>query len=238
MAHGEEIEQAQARQKQFRNNLAEWRPTVLKLRQALSASDAEQCELAHQQLLAIRDPAAIPALETVLASSGETAAASAVEAISKIPGQAASLSLARLATFSPWIDSRRQATTELKSRPLVEFVPAMLATMAAPIEYREEVSRDNSPSTRRGGAGQSAAGYPTTDRLVHRQVLSRETQTSRVERAFDTPFVVSGDPAMAQMLSDMMVRSNGLTRWQQSRLETENSQSLQFNRAIAAVLTR
>jgi hypothetical protein len=234
---GKEIEEAQARQKQLRSDLTEWRPTVLKLRQALSASDEERRESARRELLAINDAAAIPALETVLASSGETAATSAVEAISKIPGQAASLSLARLATFSPWIDSRRQATTELKSRPLVEFVPAMLATMVAPIEYREEVSRDISLATRRGGPGQSAAGYPITDRLVHRQVLSRETQTSRVERAFDTPFVVSGDPAMAQTLANMMVKANGLTPWQQSRLETENSQSLEFNRAIAAVLS-
>ena len=219
---GEEIEQVRDRQKQVRSDLAQWRPKVLKLRQALSASDGERRESARRQLLAIGDPAAIPALEIVLASSGETAATSAVDAIGKIPGQEASLSLARLAAFSPWIDSRQRATTQLKSRPLVEFVPAMLAAMVAPIEFRDEVYYDSSRSTRRGAPRQSGATPATADRLLHRQVFSRETPSARVERAFDTPFALRGDPAMVQMISEMMVRSNGLKSWEQSQLQTEN----------------
>ena len=236
---GEEIEQAQARQKQVRSDLAQWRPKVLKLRQALLASDGERCESARRQLSAIDDPAAIPALEIVLASSGETAATTAVDAIRKIPGQAASLSLARLAAFSPWIDSRQRATTQLKLRPLVEFVPGMLAAMIAPVESRGELYYDNSRSTRHDALRQSGTTPATADadRLLHRQVFSRETPSGRVERAFDTPFSLRGDPAMVQMISEMMVRSNGLKSWEQSQLQAENSRSMEFNRPIAEVLS-
>jgi hypothetical protein len=233
----EEIEQARDRQKQVRSDLTQWRPKVLKLRSALSSSDDVRRESARQQLLAIRDPAAIPALEIALASSGETAAVSAVDAIGKIPGQDASLSLARLAAFSPWIDPRQRATTELKSRPLVEFVPAMLTAMIAPVEFRDEVYYGNSRATKRGDSSRREANPLTADRLLHRQVLSRETPSARQERAFDTPFSLRGDPAIVQMISEMMLRSNGLTRFQQAQLDAENSRSTEFNRPIAEVLS-
>ena len=83
--------------------------------------------------LAIDTPAALPALELVLAPASQKEAVLAAEAIGRIRGPEASLSLARLAVFANWEEARKQAAEQLKSRPLVEFVPPMLAAMATPL---------------------------------------------------------------------------------------------------------
>jgi len=68
------------------------------------------------------------------------------------------------------------------------------------------------------------------------QVFTRETQSARFERAFETPFVFQGNPAVVQMLSEAALQSNGLTPVQQSQLDAENSRSTELNRPIAEVL--
>ena len=63
----------------------------------------------------------------------------AAEAMGRIRGPEASLSLARLAMFANWEEARKQAAEQLKSRPLVEFVPHMLAAMSTPVEVSWDI---------------------------------------------------------------------------------------------------
>jgi hypothetical protein len=234
---GQEITQNRTREKQLRSDLIGWQRTMLKLRADLSAADEDRRESARRQLSAIDDPGAIPAMERMLASVAGTSGVAATETIGRIPGQDASMSLARLAAFSPWKEVRDRAAAELKSRPLVEFVPSMLATMIAPVEYREEVYTGNAaPAKRAAATGQANQPAPAGNRLLQRQVFARETQSARVERAFDTQFVLQGSPAITPVLAQMAVLSNGLTAPQQSALNAENARTSQTNGRIVEVL--
>jgi tetratricopeptide (TPR) repeat protein len=137
--HGEwysaaEVQEFRSRAKQLKNDLDRWRPAVQKVRQSLSASVSAGEERARKQLRTMDVPGAVPALELLLAPASQQEASLAIEAIGRIPGPEASVALARLAAFAQWGKARRQAAKQLKSRPLVEFVPPMLAAMSTPLE--------------------------------------------------------------------------------------------------------
>jgi hypothetical protein len=129
-----EYPQAQARWNQSNKDYAEWKPKIDKLRKALASSSRKARDAAREQLRTIRTPAAVSALETVLAPAGEKEAVLAAEAIGRVQGPGASLALARLAMSSDWEEARQQAAGQLRSRPLEEFVPALLERMRLPLD--------------------------------------------------------------------------------------------------------
>ncbi len=136
---GAEIQQAEVQAKKLKGDLDRWTPVVQGIKRALSGSHPKQRDKARAQLRAIDTPAALPALEQILAGGSETEALCAAEAMSRIRGPEASLALARLAVRCEWDEARHQAAEQLKSRPLVEFVPPMLAAMSTPLKISETV---------------------------------------------------------------------------------------------------
>jgi tetratricopeptide (TPR) repeat protein len=121
------------RLKHLKSDYAYWKAKLETIRNGLGAGDSGRREQAGKELAAITSPAAVLAMETVLAPAGESQALLTVEAVGKISGPEASLSLARLATFCPYWRARYEAIGLLKSRPWGEFMPAMLDAMPAPV---------------------------------------------------------------------------------------------------------
>lgn len=148
---------------------------------------------ARERCLAIDDPAAIPSVESVLAVSSEQEALLAVEIMGNITDHEASLPLARQATSSPWEAVRSAAAAELKYRPMETYVPTVLAVMYTPFESRDEFQ------SRPDGS------------LLHRQVLSREGQTVKQERVFETTYNVPIARAKPTAEASSRDRQNSVT---------------------------
>jgi Pretoxin HINT domain len=86
-----------------------------------------------KQIRAVRDPAAIYALNRGLAQSGQDACLAVVDALAAIPQQAATESLLRIALFSSIDEARRNAVYALKERSPYSYVPILLSAMQSPI---------------------------------------------------------------------------------------------------------
>ena len=153
-------------EKEAQNDYRNWKPRVERIRQLLFRGDPKSRQQALKELRSIDTPAAVPALELVLGQSAgrgqrEEAGILAAQAMGRISGPEASLWLARLATVTDdWMTAtvKVQAVKELKSRPLAEFVPALLAEMQTPVQVSREFE------------------YRADGTLVSRQTVVHETQ--------------------------------------------------------------
>ncbi len=96
-----------------------------------------------KQIRAVRDPAAIWALQSGLAYSGQDACLAVVDALAAMPQQAATDSLLHAAVFSPLDEVSRAAVYVLKKRSPYSYVPALLSAMQAPIRYEYDVLNFN-----------------------------------------------------------------------------------------------
>jgi hypothetical protein len=216
---GPEYRRIRLRQQQLNSYFALWRPKVEKIRQGL-AGPASQRDKARQELLAIDTPAAIPALERTLARAGGKEAALAAAALGGIRGQEASLALARLAVSSQWSEARQEAVKQLRSRPLLEFVPTLLAMMVGPTEVSSDIvfRKDGTP--------------------VLRQTYAKESQTSREENVVETTFA---DPLIAgrdqREVADLIRSRFGVTTGTQAP-EWNDPLARSLNEAVATVLSQ
>jgi hypothetical protein len=137
-----EAQQAAVRGKQAVKDLNHWRPRVEKFRAALQGPAGRIRDLAAQHVREIRDPTAIVALETVLAPSCDEAGAAVVDALAALKRPDASIALARIATFSESSETIDAARAKLKTLPLEQFVPAMLASLSIPEAARTVIASD------------------------------------------------------------------------------------------------
>lgn len=132
----DELNKAQARQVAAQKALVEWTPVVNKIAALLSAKDLKKRQLGQAQLQQIHDPAALPALQSVLGSRDEESELLVVEATARITDPAATAALARHAVFSPALFVRHTAANKLKSRERDDFVPLLIASMYTPVVTR------------------------------------------------------------------------------------------------------
>jgi len=128
----EEARQARERGRQAVSDLRHWAPRCEKMRSAAARLTGRQREAALEQIHSLRDPAAITALETIVAPSSDDAGLAVVEALAEMNRPEADIALARLASFSRSEDVADAAKARLKKRPLYHFVPAMLGSLVAP----------------------------------------------------------------------------------------------------------
>ena len=166
----EDIATSQLRGAALRDSLARWSAKLQKDVQLLADSNEKRRALAADRIRAIDDPAAIPALERMVSSAGPEAALLVVEAVRKMSGHEASLSLARHAVFSPYREVRDEAAAELKHRKLQTFVPELLANMYSPVTSKLDVFRGE------------------TGRLMYRHSFIREGQDHREHMVMDTEY--------------------------------------------------
>jgi len=138
----EEASQARERGRQAVSDLRHWTPRCEKLRSAAARPTGRQREAALEQIRSLHDPAAITALETIVAPSSDDAGLAVVEALAEMDRPEADISLARLASFSRSEDVADAAKARLKKRPLYHFVPAMLGSLVAPSDEQSTIVYD------------------------------------------------------------------------------------------------
>ncbi len=135
--------------------LAEWKPTIVRLRTTLNGANEEERTGAAAEMSQISDPAVIPALEwgihtdTASRTSSKHDAATpfqrqAIAALGRIADQRATYSLVGLGVFAGQVEVRKLAADELKKRPLHDFVPTLLAGLANPIRFDYAMTFDRS----------------------------------------------------------------------------------------------
>jgi len=209
--HVREMAETAAELREDRNLLATWRPEMERLTKALNHRSELKRKTAKEQILAIEDPEAVPALEEILARSSQPAAELAIETMKSMPNRRASLALARLAVTSPWPGAREAAAAALKHRPEDAYVPSLLATLYSPVQAKMQVTRG------RGGS------------ILYRHAFFREGQGENQLMVMDTEFHrVGNDPserrnsierAMRQMAQRM--QANAISVAQQNQRTEE-----------------
>lgn len=151
-----EIDAAKGQVRAARAAAREFAPQVARWERLLSAGDLNSRDQALNEIRALREPGAIPALEKVtldarLATNADFERAmrmglALVEALDEQPEQAATDSLLRHATTSPIGSVRRDASDALKRRSPHGYVPQLIGRLTMPIEssYRLIADRDGS----------------------------------------------------------------------------------------------
>jgi HEAT repeat protein len=156
--HQDDIRLAAELAKQSRENFDRWQKRMLDLQHDLTARAKAQREAAAKRLAAIDDPAAIPAIETLLCYQDAAISRPAVNTLGAMTAPEASLALARVSVYSPAPEVREAAAKFLHGRPWEQFVPNLLAAMTTVTEARDLVTVD------------------ADGRLLHQQVFVREGQ--------------------------------------------------------------
>jgi hypothetical protein len=166
----QEIQEAGIRAQQMALSLREWKPRIEQILSDLGEKSPKKRELATQRLLAIDDPAAIPAVEMVLALNSQETGLLAVRFLDKFPGGDAALALARQAVFSPWEPVRGAAAESLRKRDPVLYVPSLLSALTTPVQTRAELYQ------------------APNGRLMYRHALYREGQETAELAVFETEY--------------------------------------------------
>lgn len=156
--HQDDVALANRAAAQRSEDFERWQKRIRDIRHDLTARASAQRTSAAKRLAQIDDPAAIPAIETLLCYDHPEVATKAVEAIGAMTAPEAALALARVSVYTAAEEVREAAGQKLRSRPYEQYVPHLLAALSTLIETRENVSVD------------------ANGRLLHQQVMVREGQ--------------------------------------------------------------
>jgi hypothetical protein len=130
----QDLWQADQVSRRLRQALRRWHPRAARIEQALSHRRLDQRTAAEAAMAAIDEPEAIPALEIVFLGQDSPHAARGLEAIARLPQFEASQALARQAVVHRHPSLRNLAIRHLTSRAWEDYVPALLAALASPIQ--------------------------------------------------------------------------------------------------------
>ena len=168
----QEVRQARERGRQAVSDLKHWTPRCEKMRTAIARLTGGQRDAALEQIRSLRDPAAITALETIVAPADDDAGLAVVEALAEMNRPEADIALARLASFSSSDEVADAAKARLKNRPLYNFVPSMLGSLVAP------------------GGEQTTIIFGRNGRLLFRQAFMHEDADRKRLAVFDNAYAV------------------------------------------------
>lgn len=218
-----EAQQAAVRGKQALTNLKHWLPRVEKFRAALTGPAGRIRDVAAQHVRDIRDPTAIVAFETVLAPSCDEAGAAVVDALAAMKRPEASIALARIATFSASSETTDTARARLKTLPLDQFVPAMLASLVVP------------------GSGQTTVMANGNGRLIFQQAFAYEGADRKQVGIFDNVYnIYSIERKMGRDAGDGLLTASALgsaaSAARAMAAETQNRQIERINARIIETL--
>jgi hypothetical protein len=132
----EDARTAQRGIEEQRNSFDQWGKRVERVVKQLSDRSERRRQTAQRDLAEIRDPSAIPVVETLLGRGNEQQQILFLTWVCELNSWRASAALARLATESESAVVRVKATQELKSRRPEEYVPTILGSMMTPISIR------------------------------------------------------------------------------------------------------
>ena len=125
---GSDLSLWRERNRRALGSLKRWGPRLEKIARQLEGLP-NQRETGRTALSQLTDPAAIAAIEYLLCSS-PAAAGPAINALARWSDVEATLALVKQSVFSERPEIRRQATEALKGRPLEDFAPALISTLA------------------------------------------------------------------------------------------------------------
>lgn len=103
-----------------------WKARLRKLRNRIETNTSPARLEARDELLTIRDPLAITALEEMISSRSEEMGLLAVKILNRMPHQEATWSLVRHAVWSGWQVVRGAAIDTLREREARHYVPAFI----------------------------------------------------------------------------------------------------------------
>jgi hypothetical protein len=139
-----EIEAAREERIETRQASREWQARVAKWQRLLARKSNKNREQTFDEIRAIDDPAAIASMESATLAGSPTdespgtwraeMSLAFITALEGMSDHAATESLVRHALLSPFANVRSSATERLRYRPLHDFVPTLLDSLAAPIQ--------------------------------------------------------------------------------------------------------
>jgi hypothetical protein len=226
----QEIREVAVRAAETEAALRKWKPEIEKIVQGLThRRQQQQQELARERLLAVDDPAAIPALELVLSTHSEDVALLLVQVVGKLDASEAAVALARQAVFSGWERVREAAAEKLQPRDPVTYVPMLLSAMVTPVQSRAELYR------------------APNGRLTYRHTLYREGQEEGQLAVFETEYpltVLSAGSAAsygvrAALLDEARRQDAAIKAQAREAAVAQHNQAIQaFNDRICWVLSQ
>ncbi len=218
------VRQAQA----IQTSMTVWGPKLEKICEGLSGRGERMRTAAVQRVREINTIEAVPALERILSPHSEEAALLVVEVLGNLTDLEATRSLARHSVLSPWETVRKAAAQRLKSRPLEDYVPALLGEMYTTVRTQADVAR--------GPGG----------RLLYRHSFVREGQKQNQQLVVDTAYTRvrqpggDGEETLARALNNLWMSAvnRELAAEQQNRLQAEVNEriSVALNTATDANL--
>ena len=122
-----------------RKSLDEWSPQVQPIVNRLLRARQRAWELSRDELNAVRDPAAIPAVEAAFAGADEVAAQWYLDWLSSLDAWEASVALARQALSSGSPAVRARAQVHLQQRRIDDYAPALLSLLRADHDIRSSL---------------------------------------------------------------------------------------------------
>ncbi len=140
----EQIEQAKHKAGEQLQATRHWQPQIAKWRTAITQGNAKERDAALAKLRELKDPEAIPALESTLASPNDSRKTNdlnllLIETVSRMPVPEATQVLLRLAILPESQDVRARAADELKKRPMHAYVPQLIAALPGSLKTRFNV---------------------------------------------------------------------------------------------------
>lgn len=203
-----------------RKSLAEFGDVMREIAAGLSKQSVVRREAAAKKLMAVRNPAAIPAMEAIVSPVNDNAARLVVNALAAMSDPAASLSLARHAVYYPSHLIRDAAARKLVSRDKHSYVPPLIALLYLPV--RSEV----------------VAGVLPGGRIGYRHSFVREGQDRNEVLVLDTEYFrvqrAGGDGALSAARAAVDAAETAAQReW---AIEAQNRFQSQLNDRVTRTL--
>jgi hypothetical protein len=132
----EQHEALEQRNLAARQAMTKWSGRLTTLAIALESPASQRRAQALAELKTIREPEAFVPLETYLSARSDDLARLVVEHLATVSGEEATLSLARHAVYAGQYTAGREAAEHLRDRPRDQYMPMMIASLAAPAETR------------------------------------------------------------------------------------------------------
>jgi hypothetical protein len=142
LVSGEELAQRREAAQAIDKGFAKWEVPLRKLREQIDGESDRPRQKALDELAQLDDPAILPVLESLLPEGGERFHLAVIERLKTFPQYEATVTLARCAVLSNYQAAREAATSALRERPLNEYVPLLLAELAAPLKSQFRIGWD------------------------------------------------------------------------------------------------
>lgn len=186
----QEMQEMAERSQWAKESMERYGPQVSRLMQRVLTSPQRSRGKFREELMNIRDPLALPAVESTASALGDQAVELSLEWFSVVDSPAASQSIARVALLHPTVAIRQSALKQLKQKPVYDYVPELLTLMSGPVNFMAVPAFDrdgNFTGYRQAFAkeGMNEHNIQITDRTFQRVLAARavvETSPSGRER--------------------------------------------------------